>query len=387
MVRLCLGFAFLLLIAGAGCSRQTERPVSLRSDSLGIEIVQYSGPDQPLTWSVQELFRLGGSETRPEESFYEIYPDYIAVDTAGQLYALNRSTSMISVFDDTGNHLRSVGRIGNGPGEIGYAAGLVLLKNGNIGAVDMSRFAIVSFGPDGEPLPLLPVPTRWRGGGIILSGDTMITAVQLPTASQSAMAYGLIRATPSDTTPVAVMTEVEGRSIHLTSCGMRIERATPIFTPTLRWSGGKERIAVATDVVYDIMVLDGTGKVMRVRREVEPVAATADLALADLGEGMRIGERICDPREMVEKYEFASHMSAIGRLAVAPGGAIWVRRGQVGSGPAPTDIFSASGDYVGTLPDAFPFPVAFFPDGRIVGAETDDFGISRAVVYEIVPGP
>lgn len=68
--------------------------------------------------------------------------------------------------------------------------------------------------------------------------------------------------------------------------------------------------------------------------------------------------------------------------AVAPDGTLWVRRTPSRTSLATFDLFSADGEYLGTLTD-IPAPVAFLPDRSIVAIEEDESEIDRVVVYGI----
>jgi hypothetical protein len=86
----------------------------------------------------------------------------------------------------------------------------------------------------------------------------------------------------------------------------------------------------------------------------------------------------CDP---------GANVPWIVRLTPAPTGEVWVSRKEVGSGRGGlTDVFDATGRYVGTLPSTRPFPVLFLGEDRLIAIETDDFDVQRLVAYDVTRG-
>ncbi|MEX2280981.1 MAG: hypothetical protein WEE89_00670 [Gemmatimonadota bacterium] len=79
-----------------------------------------------------------------------------------------------------------------------------------------------------------------------------------------------------------------GKPISLESCGMSFSGMPPLFAPSYRWDATGNRIALTRDAEYDIGVYEGTRLVRRIRREIPPRPATAELAAQDLGEGMKV---------------------------------------------------------------------------------------------------
>jgi hypothetical protein len=139
-----------------------------------------------------------------------------------------------------------------------------------------------------------------------------------------------------------------------------------------------------------VALFEGTREIRRIRRALPPRMTSDRLGLEEVGEAMRIqtesGERVCDSREVVEQRGVASVIPAVGRLALAPDGGLWVERGGVRGEPRAIDLFTDEGIYRGTLPEGTPFPIAFFPDGRIAAPHTDELEVTRLVVYRVREG-
>lgn len=387
--------AILLAAVGCGAGADREAGASVRTDSAGITIVTRPGPDLPVTLSLQVAFRLGGSDERPEEAFFQVGPNSVGVDAAGRIHVLDASANRLQVFDAAGVHLRTLGRPGQGPGEIGIPGGLTVSPDGTVAVMDFSRRGFVRWDADGRGLPGEPFPPGYFGGFVRQTGDATYFPVQVPGEGGGGPSDALIRIAGPDTVRLVRLPVPERRAIQLESCGMSFSGMVPLFTPTLRWAAAGRRVAVVAGPDYDVLVMEEGRPVMRVRRDVAPRPATERLALAEVGEGMQVrtedGVRVCDPREVVEQRGFAPVVPVVDRVALAPDGSLWVKRtgtdeegaGEVGREAGRVDLFAPDGSYLGTLPSGSPFPIAFFPDGRIAAAETDALEVTRLVVYRV----
>jgi len=384
----CLGPLVVGILLSAGCDSSAEVHGTVVSDSAGISISTHQGNDQPATLRFQEEFRLGGSDSRPEESFYQVGSGTVGIDSEGRIHVLNPDAHRVDIFDGRGNHLRTVGRAGGGPGELGRPFGLSVSPSGGFAVTDVSKPGFVGFGPDGEILPTVPFPPGFFGGPVHRFEGGMIVTVQERPEGSTRLEDVLLEITEDDTLRITRLQRPEMVPIELTSCGMRFSGMPPMFSPTLRWTARGDRVAAASSAEYDIGIFEDGRPVRRVRRSVEARPATERLAIEELGEGMSVGTEagtvVCDPTEVVRKRGIAPVIPAIGRLAFAPDGSLWVERGGVRDEPRPIDVFSSDAEYRGTLPPGSPFPVAFFPDGRFAAADTDELDVTRLVVYRIV---
>lgn len=374
-----------LLLGGCGGSNAAEAGTII-SDSAGVVIVSHEGGDRPAGLEFVEEFRLGGSDTRPEEAFFQVGPGTIEVDDAGRIFVLDTQSRQVVIFDDTGRHLRSVGRSGDGPGEFGFPVGLTVAPEGEFGVLDISKRGIVSFSVDGEILPTVPFPAGFFGGILHRTDDGSVWQQQL--VEDGAPSDVLLRSARADTIRIVHADRPEMRPIQLESCGMRFSGMPPVFYPTLRWAARDQTIVAATTAEYEISIFHGDVETRTIRRAISPVPASERLAVEEQGEGMTVGlgdgrQIVCDSREVVEQRGFAPVIPAVGRIAIDREGGIWVRRGGLREEPSAIDLFDADGAYRGTLPPGAPFPLAFFPDGRIAAAHTDDFEVTRLVVYRV----
>jgi hypothetical protein len=72
-------------------------------------------------------------------------------DHDGQLCVVDYRNRDLKVFDREGRWLRTLGRAGDGPGELRDARGLVLAEDGRVGLLQIFPAALVWLHPDGRP--------------------------------------------------------------------------------------------------------------------------------------------------------------------------------------------------------------------------------------------
>ena len=373
--------AALLLVSLAACEDATPEQ-TIVADSAGIRVVSNAAPDIPLDWTFTRTLTLGGREVGPE-SFYSVNERTVGVDDASRIYVLDTDGHRLLVFDDEGRHLRTLGREGEGPGEIAWPIRLHVRPDGTALIEDIGRGRLHGFDPEGMPLEtdeqLVPNTRRiWGGGGHYSAISTIEENEEL---------HRFLRVVGADTTELEKLTAPATGVIELESCGMALSGMSPLFAPDIVWDAWREHAVARLGPTYQVDVFDGSTRVARYRRSVEPVKADRDLAQRELGEGMRMmtpaGVRECAWDEVVEKRGYAEFVAAIRSLRIAPDGRIWVSRGGPRPDPTPTDILAADGTYLGTLPPEAPFPIGFLPDGRMLTTETDELEAVRLVVYRI----
>jgi hypothetical protein len=96
----------------------------------------YAGPVLKLT----EELRIGEAEGQPEYAFGRIAA--IAVDDKGCLYVADDKNIHVKAFDPKGGYLRTIGRKGQGPGEIGSPYDLFINSRGELMVSDGKNYKL-----------------------------------------------------------------------------------------------------------------------------------------------------------------------------------------------------------------------------------------------------
>lgn len=120
----------LLLVAALACSGESGSKVA------------------PI-WTLQETLRIGSGDEGPT-SFSWIKG--IEADSTGRIFIYEHSTQDIRVFGPDGNHLKTIGRKGAGPGELGNAEGIAFARDGSLWVRDAANARFSRFTADGDVL-------------------------------------------------------------------------------------------------------------------------------------------------------------------------------------------------------------------------------------------
>lgn len=387
------------------------------------------GPDRPLSLAVEAVASVGGLDAPDWAAFGEI--DDLAFDDAGNLYIRDGQSERITVVDTRGQLARTVGSPGEGPGELSSPFGFTVLADGTVAVFDFGHRGWVVYGPQGDFVRNVRVDVEGLGlpGGDYMihpSGDVVAAitgrfrlgpggdeADTLPphrpiarfplSDAPASVVYRAWELPPPDQAP-------SNQSLGGLTIRMPPERA---FVPPLNVGMLPDgMLAVVDSFGYRVKLVDLDGTVRGVlERPVPPTPVTPAIQEAerqrrldalDEGGGPRImissgdgGVRGPDPDEMrafnearLEGLLFAEAIPVIEDVAVDREGRIWVQRSSGTPGqPGPTDVITADGRYLGTLPpDGARIPRAFGPDGLVARVETDEFDVPTIVVERWVLG-
>ena len=125
--------------------------LSLQSAALGDVPVMANG-DQPaegrVTVQLEEMWRIGGEDD--EENLLGVI-NQVLTDDDGNVYLLDIQLVEVQVFDPEGIYVRSLGKRGDGPGEVRNAFGTLFLPDGNLGLVQGFPGRIVKVDLQGLP--------------------------------------------------------------------------------------------------------------------------------------------------------------------------------------------------------------------------------------------
>ena len=169
--------ACLALLPGCGDvgDSSAEAPASdapVVRDSAGIRIVENT--DQPVwsdadAWYVGEepTLSIGGLEGEVHETFgYALAPTRMS---DGRVVVADRQVNHIHFYDASGQHLQTVGRTGQGPGEFSQIWRMRRIQGDSLMVLNPSTLTSI-FTPEGEFVrrySLDPIPTRtniwWKG--------------------------------------------------------------------------------------------------------------------------------------------------------------------------------------------------------------------------------
>ena len=104
------------IIAAAGCDAEAGPGAATVRDSAGIEIVEHSPGAEPARWQLGEpTLALGSMDAGGPAELYQ--PLHALRLEDGRVVVANQGTEELRFFGSGGEHLRTVGGTGGGPGE------------------------------------------------------------------------------------------------------------------------------------------------------------------------------------------------------------------------------------------------------------------------------
>ncbi len=130
---------------------------------------------------LEELWRIGGED---DEDVLLGIISRVLIDGEGNIYLLDGQLSQVQVFSPDGEFIKTLGRQGNGPGEITNPGDMVFMPDGTLGLVQIFPGKIVTLDMDGTPAGdfnpkmgdateggfLALVNCRSAGGNLVLGG-------------------------------------------------------------------------------------------------------------------------------------------------------------------------------------------------------------------------
>ena len=147
-------FLFVSFILAAGVQ---EWKGEIKKEE-GITVIV--NPDEPIykepIFSLTKEWQIGGAEAEGEYLIER--PESLAVDDEGNLYVLDSKAAVVKVYNPKGKFLRSIGRKGQGPGELNFPLSLSLnVKKKELAIVDIRNRRISFFNLEGKFLRSIPL--------------------------------------------------------------------------------------------------------------------------------------------------------------------------------------------------------------------------------------
>jgi len=374
----------MCVMIGVGCEAGRSSRVETR-DSAGVRMVVVEQIEEQLEWQADTVLLLGGADAGVQ-GFYRVSNALVDVDSEGWIYLLDQTSHRVVVFDSLGTFMTAFGREGGGPGELRWPLAVAVSAAGEVVVHDASKGSLVWFDSSGRLLP----EGRFRVSTIHmhlrhvdLVGPAVVAWMRERYAGSDERRERLVWVSAGDT--VALLSLEAGRTSTALypACGMAFTIRVPL-SPFIYWSQSGNRIAVAAwgddrVDVFDDSRLSFTLRLGPRRSEIGEAEAIKELEASGYS-----GPCNADAREIVRKHGFYRVPQRIRGVAVGPDGALWVRRIDSG-GNLRIEVLDSVGWPLGTLPEGFPMPIAFLPDGRPLIEVRDSLHVERLGVLRVRP--
>ena len=313
-------------------------------------LIDTDGPAEGVvTLDLEELWRAGGEDD--EVLFGDIAK--VVRHANGEVYVLDHQLCQVEVFGPDGQHLRTLSRQGDGPGEVRQASGLVLLKDDLVGVGSGYPGKMVTLKLDGTP-----VETRYPIGAPADGNIGVMLSLGTGGGLLGATGGRLVIGTPENTYAERFLAISDDGSEGFTRI---LEKRTPLdrtgalfderadYYFDSRWdlsSDGLFYVATERDR-YVVSVFDRTGKLqLAFGRDLKPRKRTDE-------EKRQVRPVInLSATSNTDRWEICDHDQSITRMMVNPDDStVWVLTPN-GANELPDDIletwdvFSPAGEYL-----------------------------------------
>jgi len=300
------------------------------------DVTVVKNPKEPLyktpVLELKEDLSIGGPEAQGDSALDQIRQ--FVVDDAGTIYVLDQQAAQVKVFDASGKYLRTIGRKGQGPGELEYPMTMSLNERTGELAVHLQSRGIVFFKTDGTYLRQLSLMGMLAGRArldsrgqiylleIIMDGENSRYSTKKLAPDGSVLAT--ISETPTPTGP---------------------GNTTRAFIPVAFYGIDRDdRFIYGYPETYEIQIYGpAETKVLRkITRDYDPVAVT---------EKDRAERKKDVPPGYTREFEFPKHHPAYSRFFLSDLGLIFVQTYEkADGGRLMHDVFDAEGRFIGRLP-------------------------------------
>ncbi len=388
----------LCVVALSGCAEAggPESPSFTVADSVGIEVVTSHAPawSQADAWQVSRrpVLKIGELDGPLEFAFGKVRAVGWLPD--GRVFVGDEQAHSIRIFSPQGDYLETVGREGQGPGELQWFLTVSRYRGDSLFVYDYAQRAVSVFAPDltfarrfrnpavegnywivsaladGRFLLYSPGHNRLSGGPGLVP-DSSLIIVSAPDGS-STDTVGVFETTVSRVGP-------DGRrqALYLQPSGMLAGAGDRLL-----WWEGKTFEYVESDP-------DGTGRRI-VRKAHEPVPVTDEIIrdfkaryVEWLGEGVEGGlDRV---RRSLEEGEYYPQLPATsGDVEVDALGNVWVGRYHFPGVPTEQwEVFDTAGVWLGTVETPSGLTVHEIGVDRIIGVAKDDYDVPYVQAHRL----
>jgi hypothetical protein len=165
LISIVLSISALMMLVS--CQQQKAEWKGTIENVDGVKVVKNPKepiyPDKIVTF--EEELTIGKSEGPEEYLINSIWS--FTIDDEGNTYILDYKPYRIKVFDEDGKYLRSIGREGQGPGELQGPRNIQFTVQKEIMVKDGSKGALLFFSVDGQFLREIKIPTLRLSGNAI----------------------------------------------------------------------------------------------------------------------------------------------------------------------------------------------------------------------------
>ena len=401
--------AAALVVGGGACGDASgggSRAVVER-DSAGVTIVENPAlPDSggALAFAAEPDVTIGVLEGAPEYQLHEVISAVRLSD--GRIVVANGGTHELRWYDESGRHLYTAGRQGQGPGEFEGMGDLWRLPGDSVVVFDWNTRRLSLFDHRGEFVSSHPLGSAADGMAypigmltseiaLLRGGIAMVDREAGEGVRPQRLPLRLLHWRSDDARSDSLMTVDGGDWFTGTVSGGPLYYM-PVFLapiPSVSAIGGAIYRGVAER--YEIEVYDSTGglrRLIRVAHERMPLSAEEiERRTQEYLERMGSERARSMQAQLLEKMPKPKYAPAHGRVFADELGRVWVFRWTAGRGGMPGsndsgatwDVFDREGRWLAVVRTPANFGIRDVGEDWVLGVSRDEFDVEQVRMYRL----
>ena len=381
-----------LILGLSGCEGVPRSTVTV-TDSAGVRItLTLHAPAIVAEVELQPILSLGGPDATGATQFYRV--QHVHVDRQGALWVADGQSGEVRIFRPDGTHWKTIGGLGEGPGEFLQIRLLGSFRGDSVAVWDNANARLTLFDAEGEFVRTArvrtiddPLPRAFdvfHDGSVLGQMPRVLTAASLYDGQILADTVRLVR-------------------VDLQN-GTRHPQGTALG-PLWLWTG-RNQIPIAFTLNSSFDVYDGSvhlvaGPAFRVRvfeggrlseiygvaRDAREVSEADIVAYREFMEEYIPESQQSDYRSALRHPRRPTALPAYSRLIVAADGHVWA---QIYSprllAPATWDVFSPAREWLGQVETPGGFIAMSITGEGLAGVWRDELGVEHVRVYRMRSG-
>ena len=280
-----------------------------------------------------------GSGDNPDESFSQV--GTLVVDNKGSIFALDFKDQKVKVFDRTGKFLRSIGKPGQGPGELGMATGIQLGADNTLIIEDATNRRLAQFKPTGEFIKNISTADKLGLVNIVFDGQGNALGREMGLAENNTEMFFEIKKFNPELKALFTLDKI-AFPVPIPGSGVKMNVLDLISV--YQFGPGGE-IYYGRNANYEIKIYNPEGKLVRaIQKEYDPVKVTQK----DIDEMLERIPNTAGAANIKDMFSFPDKFPPFQNFILDDQGRMFVRTYTKGKekGEYAVDVFDPEGRFI-----------------------------------------
>lgn len=381
----------LLIVTTTSCGSDDGDPrsrLAVERDSAGIHIVESTEPvwKEGEEWSLSLQVQIGTPSGRESTQLFQVGD--VARLSDGRIAVVNSGSHELRVYSEAGEHIRTIGREGEGPGEFMLPRSVWILPSDSLMVMDWTRISVFDSAgvfAGSSVYGTGTVVDRYVDGSLLKL--VIPPGVDMYEVGYSRPGRALVRLS-ADGAVTDTLAHVTGDEFYrfLTSAGGIASFNAPFGLVRTAVTHGSATYT-GDGARFEVQVLDENGALARIIRRSGDPRAVDEAAIAGLEERMLMRttteEQERSRRQLFAEWTYPATQPAYDRLLIDSEGNLWVQHWDVETEATSWSVFSDAGHWLGIIEMPSRFRVTEIGSDYALGVLTDDLGVEYVHLYSL----